>query len=134
MAQQHPELTAEDLQQLRERLEEEARQIEEQLAQLGKVDPANRTDWEPSIGEIAVDPSDKSEVADKFEELIDNNAILSELEVRYAKVRRALKKLEEGTYGFSEVSGNPIERERLFADPAARTTIAEREQEETLPL
>ncbi len=130
----HPTLTREDLEQLRARIEQELAEIDAQLAKLGGVDPANQVDWEPSAGSIEVDASDKSEVADKIEELIDNNAILSELEVRRKKLERALEKMEAGTYGFSELSGEPIERERLFADPAARTTIAEREQEDTLPI
>ncbi|GIW68279.1 MAG: hypothetical protein KatS3mg099_227 [Candidatus Parcubacteria bacterium] len=132
--QQHPTLSAEDLRELRAMLEAELAEVEKQLAQLGARDPANKADWGPSVGDIEIDASDKSEVADKFEELIDNNAILSELEVRRAKIERALRKMEEGSYGFSEISGEPIERERLFADPAARTTIAEREEEEALPL
>ncbi|RME29791.1 hypothetical protein D6792_02905 [Candidatus Parcubacteria bacterium] len=132
--QQHPNLSPEDLRELRAMLEAELAEVEKQLAQFGARDPTNKADWEPSVGDIEIDASDKSEVADKFEELIDNNAILSELEVRRAKIERALRKMEESSYGFSEISGKPIERERLFADPAARTTIAEREEEEVLPL
>ncbi len=42
-------------------------------------------------------------------------------------VELALKKLEDGTYGFSEQSGEPIPLERLDALPWARRTTAEEE-------
>jgi DnaK suppressor protein len=36
-----------------------------------------------------------------------------------AQVKRALQKIEEGTYGFSDSSGEAIPRERLAATPEA---------------
>ncbi len=38
---------------------------------------------------------------------------------RLALVDRALAKIEDGTYGFSDVSGKPIAKERLEAMPEA---------------
>lgn len=43
-------------------------------------------------------------------------------------VERALKKLEDGTYGISEQSGEPIPRDRLDALPWARRTEPEEER------
>jgi DnaK suppressor protein len=40
-------------------------------------------------------------------------------------VNRALKKIEEGTYGLSDRSGKPIPRERLEAVPEALYTLSE---------
>jgi DnaK suppressor protein len=42
-----------------------------------------------------------------------------------ADVERALAKLEAGTYGTSEATGEPIPRERLDAIPWARGTVQE---------
>ncbi len=42
-----------------------------------------------------------------------------------ADVERALAKLEAGTYGVSEATGEPIPRERLEAVPWARGTVKE---------
>jgi DnaK suppressor protein len=42
-----------------------------------------------------------------------------------ADVERALAKLEAGTYGTSEVTGDPIPLERLEAIPWARGTVQE---------
>lgn len=41
------------------------------------------------------------------------------------RVDRALKKIEEGSYGLSERSGKPIPRERLEAVPEALYTLSE---------
>ncbi|SFS20067.1 DnaK suppressor protein [Dyella sp. OK004] len=44
---------------------------------------------------------------------------------RMADIRRALEKIEQGTYGLSDISGKPIGKERLMAVPEAVTAIAE---------
>ncbi len=48
--------------------------------------------------------------------------------VRIAAIDRALQKIEDGTYGYSEESGHPIPRARLEAVPEALLTVAEEEQ------
>ena len=44
---------------------------------------------------------------------------------RLGDVRRALEKIEQGTYGLSEISGRPIGKERLMVVPEALTAIGE---------
>jgi len=44
---------------------------------------------------------------------------------RLAQVERALKKIEEGSYGVSDVSGHVIPKERLDAIPEAINTLSE---------
>ena len=44
---------------------------------------------------------------------------------RLNRVNRALKKIEEGTYGLSDRSGKPIPRQRLEAVPEALYTLSE---------
>ncbi len=44
---------------------------------------------------------------------------------RLPRIERALKKIEEGTYGLSDASGRPIPRERLEAMPEAINTTDE---------
>ena len=46
---------------------------------------------------------------------------------RLAQIERALKKLDDGTYGFSDASGDPIPIARLEASPEAIFTAAEQE-------
>jgi DnaK suppressor protein len=44
---------------------------------------------------------------------------------RLIAIERALKKIDEGTYGLSEASGKPIPTERLEASPEAIYTVEE---------
>jgi len=46
---------------------------------------------------------------------------------RLEDVERALEKIEEGTYGLSEESGEPIARGRLEAAPEALRTVEEQQ-------
>ena len=41
------------------------------------------------------------------------------------EIDRALAKIDDGTYGFSDVSGQPIPRDRMQAYPQAVRTVAE---------
>jgi DnaK suppressor protein len=54
-----------------------------------------------------------------------DDAIAEGLRDRLDAIDRALKRLDEGTYGRSVRSGEPIPDERLDADPAAELTIKE---------
>jgi DnaK suppressor protein len=55
---------------------------------------------------------------------LDGNLIVRD-EERLVRVDRALKKITEGTYGFSDLSGLPVSRERLEVTPEAIYTLAE---------
>ncbi len=54
-----------------------------------------------------------------------DDAIAESLRDRLAKLDRALKRLDDGSYGRSVRSGAPIPDDRLEADPAAELTIEE---------
>lgn len=51
--------------------------------------------------------------------------------LRLARVERALRKIEDGTYGFSDESGISIPIERLEAMPEAINTLSEQEARDT---
>ncbi len=54
--------------------------------------------------------------------------IAEQIQQRLEIVDRALQKVEEGTYGLSDVSGEPIPRGRLEAVPEAIRTVEEQQQ------
>ena len=54
-----------------------------------------------------------------------DDSIAETLRERLAALDRALRRLDDGTYGRSVRSGVPIPEERLEADPAAELTIEE---------
>ena len=63
--------------------------------------------------------------------LQDNDrAVRAHSRMRLQTVRRALEKIEDGSYGRSDQSGDPIPRERLEALPASLFTVQEEEARE----
>src|SRR5690606_18759787 len=105
-----------DLKHFKEKLEEELSTLESELKTVGRINPDNPKDWEPTPPTKdeygSADPNEQAENIETYEE---NAGILKELETRYNNVKLALKKIEDGTYGICEVSGEPIELERLEA-------------------
>lgn len=105
------------------RLDEEKVRLEAELSTLGRRNPSNPNDWEAlpqSVGQES-DPNDAADLIEGYEE---NTAILKDLETRYNDVVAALSRIDAGTYGICEVSGEEIEADRLEADPSARTCKA----------
>jgi DnaK suppressor protein len=64
---------------------------------------------------------------DIFDREVDAT-IAEQVEQRLEIVDRALQKIEEGTYGLSDVSGEPIPRGRLEAVPEAIRTVEEQQR------
>lgn len=112
----------------KERLTAELENVTEELKSLGIHNPDNKEDWIATPRDSAVGEADENVGADKAEELEERTAILADLEERYNSINAALARIEAGTYGICEVSGNPIEEERLRANPTARTCIAHKEE------
>src|SRR3989344_3154926 len=78
---------------LKQKLEEELETLKKELATVGRINPENPKDWEPTAGveaehEHEPDPNDK---ADELEEYETNTAILKELEIRFNEVKDALR-------------------------------------------
>lgn len=109
----------------KEKLTAELKTLETELETVGRKNPSNQADWEAKEGEMNTDTAEEAEVAEGIEQYENNSAVLKQLEIRYNEVKDALAKIDMGTYGISEVSGLPIEEDRLEANPAARTTKAE---------
>jgi DnaK suppressor protein len=71
------------------------------------------------------DPGDTADAALPLTQAGNDEAVAGSLRDRLAAIDRALKRLDEGSYGRSVRSGQPIAPERLEADPAAELTIEE---------
>ncbi len=102
----------------KEKLLNEKARLEAELGGIGRKNGGE--EWQAK-NTVDADPAEDSEMADKFEELSLNESIVSTLEAQLKDVDAALEKIAAGTYGVCEVSGDPIELDRLEANPAART-------------
>ena len=112
-----------DIEIFKKRLEKEKAAIEKQMKTVGASDPDHPKDFSATSNDMDIDRADENELGDKMEELVDNKGILDSLENQLKDVNDALEKINKGTYGISEIGGEPIERERLEANPAARTAM-----------
>src|SRR4051812_20432864 len=117
----------------KDKLAEECRSIEAELGGIGSANPEAAGGWDATAGDFEALAAEPEEQAQKFQELENNEAILSPLELRLRDIKRALGKIESGSYGVCEICDKNIETERLDANAAARTCIEHLEEEKNLP-
>ena len=106
------------------RLEEMLQELTRELETIGIHDPENPANWTESTEDLDTSSADPNDVADRTEEWDERRATTAALERQYNDITRALKKIDEGTYGICEIGGEEIEQARLDANPAARTCEA----------
>jgi RNA polymerase-binding transcription factor DksA len=104
-------------------LGEEKKKLLAEIKTIAQKNPANPKDWEAVEKDLEIDPADETEVADEFEELSENKAILDKLEPQLNQVELALKKIKDGTYGQCDICHEKIPTARLDANPASVTCI-----------
>ena len=75
------------------------------------------------VGDLSHLPTHPADQGSETFEREKDMAILEQLEREHAEIEAALQRLDEGTYGIDEVTGDPIASERLDAFPIARTNI-----------
>ena len=123
-----------DIDHFKKRLEEELNDVKSELSQVAVLDP-DTDDWSPKTDPSDLDDNmtmeDDSEHAEDFR---TNDAIMNDLEIRYQNIKRALKKIDNGTYGICEIGQEPIELDRLEVNPSARTCKQHLDEETTLPM
>ncbi|MHB8651932.1 MAG: TraR/DksA family transcriptional regulator [Minisyncoccota bacterium] len=108
----------------KEALEKEQAVLENELKSVGRQNTQAPGGWEPTPAPIDILRADPSEVAEGIEEFEGRAAIETELENRLLSVQAALDRIANGTYGLCRVCGEPIENDRLEANPAADTCKA----------
>ena len=92
------------------------------LRLLHKTEAAGQKDRE---AEVESEAEDEGDAALALTEEGEDDAITESLRDRLDAIERALHRLDDGTYGRSVRSGQPIPDERLEADPAAELTVDE---------
>jgi RNA polymerase-binding transcription factor len=100
-----------DPERARQRLSEDRARIEGELAALS--------------GEPSPDETKESDKAAELDQTERDEAVREELQETLAAIERAEQRLEEGSYGVSIVSGDPIPDGRLEAIPWADRKVDE---------
>jgi DnaK suppressor protein len=101
-----------DPERARQRLAEERARVEQELDRIG---PSQSSD----------EPQDASDQANELEQTDTDNALREELRRTLDAIQKAEQRVEDGTYGTSVVSGEPIPDERLEAIPWADRRVDE---------
>ncbi len=104
----------------RESLHAERRHLEQLLSQIDQVGEDDRT--------AANQSGDMYDSAEPLTREGTDESIKVELQEKLAAIERAERRLEDGTYGLSVRSGEPIADDRLEADPAAELTMEEAQE------
>jgi RNA polymerase-binding transcription factor len=110
-----------DAERARTLLEAEEARLREQVGSLGTPDTSTGTGGE--------DPGDSGDQGQDLTARGTDALVEEDLAERLRTVRRAMQRLDEGTYGVSVLSGRPIPDGRLEADPAAELTVDEAEEQ-----
>jgi RNA polymerase-binding transcription factor DksA len=116
-----------EIDELREALEVEQANLEEELASHGRVQ-SETGDWQGNSSGLEGEEADPNDAADQIEELVTNVPLVEELEARHGEVEEAIERVEQGIYGMCEACGKTIPINRLKANPAARTCVEHAEE------
>ena len=109
-----------DNEQARARLLGERAEVEGLLREAERAGQADR-ETEDEVAETG----DYGDAAQALAAEGQDDSVTESLRERLDALNRALTRLDDGTYGRSVRSGQPISEERLEADPAAELTIEE---------
>lgn len=101
-----------DSERARERLAEERARIERELSGIGPQEAEEQ-------------PEDTGDQADDLDQAGKDEAIREQLQRTLEEIERAEQRLEDGSYGKSVISGEPIPDGRLEAIPWADRLVEE---------
>jgi RNA polymerase-binding transcription factor DksA len=109
-----------DTEDARERLLAERARVEGLVGGLRGELGVSENDDTSELADYDQHPADTaSETFEREEDL----SILEQLEAELDELQAALARIDDGTYGIDEVTGQPIDPARLEAFPTARTNI-----------
>lgn len=113
-----------NIEHFKKKLLAEKASTERELGSVGRINPDNVSDWEPTAANLNIDPAEVEERASELTDFEDRSAIEFELETHLAAITAALGRIEAGTYGICRVCNNHIELDRLEANYSAETCKA----------
>ena len=109
-----------DLNEQRERIEAEQARVEGLVKDLRAGFGQSEGDESTELADYDQHPADS---ASDTEEREKDLGILDQLERELVELQAALERIDNGTYGVDENTGEPIDPARLEALPTARTNI-----------
>lgn len=111
-------------------IESKRRELTQLRDALRKTASASQLEEDGVRDASAAQPGEYEDDAQKLDTLEKEGVLINRTVERLARVERALAKIDAGTYGLSDVSGERIPKERLNAVPDAINTLREQEDSE----
>jgi DnaK suppressor protein len=115
-----------DLEHFRKRLQEEKASVENII----HANMNREADGGMSVSPADDDDTRSTQAGSELAMRAQDEALVANARKILSRIERAMAKLDEGTYGLSDVSGKPIPVERLEVLPYATLTAAEQEKHE----
>lgn len=125
-----PELSPAILEELRTRLEAKRARLE---AEIRALRTAEGKDNPPSMDQSSDLRGDIGDASVELEAQEETDQVELELTAQLLDVEHALRKIENGTYGFCERCGRPIPLSRLRVIPEARYDVEHEAEAEAHP-
>jgi len=116
-----------ELDKFRERLLKEKEALEEELGYIDSTMDTSENEWSGENNQYDNHLGDIGTNLDMRERDLSLSLNAQDL---LRQVNDALKRIDEGTYGFCKVCGRPIEKERLEAIPYTDLCIDDKKKEE----
>ena len=114
-------LSPDQLQELKQLLEQSLADMMDYASSLDEEDPAQDEDR-------VNDNAESGDEAMEAHEMLENEVLEQTADNSIAEIRAALQRIEEGTYGVDEETGEPIPFLRLKLFPTARTNVRPEQQ------
>jgi len=113
-------MTKDDLQKLDGTLEQEEKNLLDQLNRIANKNPLIKGDFEVRVPNYGDEDEDNAREAT---DLGKNFALTQELETKLNSIRKTRQKIKEGSYGKCDNCGSEIPSERLKAVPEAHKCL-----------
>lgn len=112
------------IKELKIKLEEEKKVLEEELKKIGPADSKLAGDFDASFPQFGEHTSEQDENADEVEEYENILPVEHEMESHLKEINEALEKISSGKgYGICENCGKEIPLERLKVNPEAKNCV-----------
>ncbi len=108
------------LSELKERLEKEKKELEEELASFAKKDPELEGNYKTIFPDYGKTIGSQEENMDEVEEYVSKLPVEKTLEAKLQKVNEALARLKGKGFGTCENCKKAITKERLEVSPTAK--------------
>ncbi|GGF32868.1 hypothetical protein GCM10010954_35050 [Halobacillus andaensis] len=119
-------LTEQQLSKFKKQLEEMKKETEKDIDQYVEEQDTSSSDYEGELSSVSDHPGDLGTVQHEREK---DQTLYEQSKEKLMEINDALQRIEDGTFGQSEKSGEPIPVERLEAMPTARLKVEEVEEE-----